>query len=133
MQPALAPAEQSPLELQFEALQHRFPGATLRSAGESTVISIPDVRIPAGWSSERASIHFLIPAGYPHANPDCFSTDAALRLADGAMPASAGLQDFPIVGQALWFSWHLQRPWKPGRDTLLTWVGVCLRRFEALA
>lgn len=133
MQAAFALQEQSPLELQFEALQDRFPGATLRSAGGSTVISIPDVRIPDGWSSERASIHFVVPPGYPHANPDCFSTDAGLRLAGGGMPQSAALQDFPIVGQALWFSWHLQRPWKPGRDTLLTWVGVCLRRFEEAA
>lgn len=123
-------AQMSPLELQLEELRERYPEASLQQGGGATVVCVPGVRLPPGWSKEVVTIHFVVPPGYPHASPDCFNADADLRLAGGGMPKSAGHQVMPLVGNTLWFSWHLQRAWKPGRDTLLTWLSVILCRFE---
>jgi len=121
----------SPLDQQMEDVRSRYPGASIRSEGGVDVVSIPGVKLPGGWNKTEAAIHFIVPPGYPHANPDCFNTDSDLRLAGGGMPRSAGLQVMPIVGNTLWFSWHIQRPWKPGRDSLLSWLAAILARFEA--
>ena len=119
----------SPLDMQFQALLERYPGATLREDSGVTVVSVPGVLLPQGWSKSKVTVHFLVPAGYPHANPDCFNTDADLTLEGGAMPKNAAGQVMPGVGNTLWFSWHLGRSWKAGQDTLLTWMGVIHRRF----
>jgi len=121
---------QSPLDLQFGDVLERYPEAALRQGEGVTVVSIPGVRLPNGWSKAIVTVHFLVPAGYPHANPDCFNVDADLRLAGGAMPESAAIQAMPLIGNTIWFSWHLQRAWRPGRDSLLTWLGVIINRFE---
>ena len=119
----------SPIEAQFEVLKERFPEAVMLDGAGVSVVSVPGFGLPDGWSKRVATVHFLVPAGYPHANPDCFNVDADLRLANGAMPHSAQLQHMPLIGNTLWFSWHVQQPWKPGRDTLLTWLGVIADRF----
>ena len=128
--PLAQPAPPSPLELEFEAVQRRFPGAVMRSEAGVTTVSVPGVALPEGWSKPATTIHFLVPAGYPYANPDCFNIDDDVRLSSGVLPHAAQLQAMPLVGSTLWFSWHLQRPWKPGRDNLTTWLGVCMRRLE---
>jgi hypothetical protein len=120
--------EMTPLEAELEELRARFPGSTIAHIGGPSVVSVPGVRLPPGWSQEQVTVHFLVPVGYPHANPDCFNVDEGLRLVSGAMPQSAQHQPMPVVGNTLWFSWHLQKPWKPGRDTLLTWMGVITAR-----
>lgn len=79
---------QSPLDLQFEDVLERYPEAALRQGEGVTVVSIPGVRLPSGWSKSIVTVHFLVPAGYPHANPDCFNVDADLRLTGGAMPVN---------------------------------------------
>ena len=83
---------------------------------------------PNGWNKEMTDVHFFVPTGYPHANPDCFYVDADVRLVNGSLPANAQLQQLGDLGQALWFSYHLSRPWKPGRDRLLTWVATIAAR-----
>ena len=122
-----------PLEMQLQALAERYPGATMRDGAGVTVVSVPGVRLPEGWSKAEVTVHFIVPVGYPHANPDCFNTDADLRLASGGLPKNAAPQVMPVVGDTMWFSWHLQRAWKPGRDTLLTWMGVVHGRFAEQA
>ena len=105
----------------------------MQDGGGVTVVSVPGVRLPDGWSKREVTVHFLVPVGYPHANPDCFNTDADLTLEGGALPKNVAPQVMPAVGNTLWFSWHLQRPWRPGRDTLLTWMGVVNGRFAEKA
>lgn len=127
---ALAMEPQTPIDREFEVLQARFPLATITPIGGAHVVSVPDVRLPSGWNKQVVTAHFIVPVGYPHANPDCFNVDVDLRLASGAIPQNAAIQSMPHAGQTLWFSYHLQRPWKPGRDTLLTWMGVVAARLS---
>lgn len=124
--------QKSLLDLQFAEFLKRYPQATLEHGCGVSVVSVPAVTLPSGWNKETVTVHFLV-TGYPHAKPDCFNVDADLRLASGALPQNAQLQDMPLVGGTLWFSWHLGEDWKPRRDTLDTWMAVVRRRFEALS
>ena len=120
----------TPLECEFEELQERFPGAEIRPIDTQWLISVSRVPLPVGWSAGTTTVHFLVPAGYPHANPDCFYTDVTLRLASGALPQNAQILEVAGLGETLWFSYHLQRPWKPGRDRLTTWMATIIGRLR---
>lgn len=121
----------SPIEGELDALKQRYPDTTMVPLADGpSVVSVPGVKLPPGWSKDSVTVHFLVPIGYPHAQPDCFNVDIELTLSSGALPQSAAHQDLPTIGQTLWFSWHLQRPWKPGRDTLTTWLGVIVARLS---
>lgn len=106
------------------------PGASLTPAqGGLTLVSLPDVRLPPGWSLGVTPVWFFLPVGYPAAQPDCFWAAAELRLASGAMPANSAVQPVPGTGvQALWFSWHVTS-WRPGVDNVVTFARFVVRRF----
>jgi hypothetical protein len=128
----------SPLtERQFEKLQVRYPEAKLEALPSgAALISIPNFQLPAGWNASSTEVKFIVPVGYPGPAPDCFWTDAGLRLADGRMPQNAqDTNPIPEVpGNYLWFSWHVwpATQWHPSRDDLMTYVSIIRRRFEQL-
>jgi hypothetical protein len=132
--PAPAGEMTSPVHLEFAALAARHPGATIQDIGGGAyVVFIPSLALPEGWNKKATAIHFVVPAGYPYAQPDCFHADLDLRLADGRMPTNTGQNAVANLGATLWFSWHLGRPWKAGRDTLSVWLNVITDRFQSLA
>jgi len=59
---------------------------------------------------------------YPNAGFDMFWVDPAVRLANGGVPQAGESIESYIGRQWRRFSWHLNRPWNPGRDSLRTWV-----------
>lgn len=120
---ALRPAE-------WASLSGTFPDAAITELpGGSSLISIPSLRLPAGWSSVEAPVWFAVPVGYPAAQPDCFWSGPALRLTSGAMPANTGIQHHPVTQEAvLWFSWHLAS-WRPSDDDVSTFARFIVRRF----
>jgi hypothetical protein len=119
-----------PVEAQVKGIQKVFPKASADPRGDGTVlVTVPDVPLPAGWSARTTTVHFLAPAGYPMAQPDCFWADATLRLEGSGMPQAANLSPIPGEAEArLWFSWHLTS-WNPTRDTLLSYVRTIQGRF----
>jgi hypothetical protein len=119
------------LEREFEEVRQRFPNATIRAIAGQHLVSLGQAPLPAGWNKQTSNVYFFVPAGYPHANPDCFYLDPDVRLANGALPANAQIQQLADLGPALWFSYHVSRLWKPGRDRLLTWVATIAGRLAA--
>jgi hypothetical protein len=97
------------------------PAASLDAQPDaSLIVEVPDIALPGGWSLPTTTVRWVLTAGYPAAQPDCFYTDLELRLANGAMPMNSGVQT--LQGrQLLWFSWHIQG-WRPGRDDLLSYL-----------
>jgi hypothetical protein len=112
-------------------LAAKYPGATIADAPDGTaMVSLPRVPLPAGWSLASVCVWFLVPVGYPAAQPDCFWTSSELRLASGAMPSNSGIQDVGATGgRALWFSWH-PTTWRPAHDGLATFAHFIVRRFD---
>lgn len=121
----------SPLESQFELLKTQHSSATLRTLPNgASVVTLPDFPLPEGWSRPAATMRFVVPVGYPFANPDCFWADPDLRLATGAMPMNTNMQPLPETSEPLlWFSWHTAK-WHPSRDTLTTYMFVILNRLR---
>jgi hypothetical protein len=121
------------IERQFAELRSHYPAATRSSvAGGAILIEIPGFIMPPGWNTNKANVIFLLPPGYPSAQPDCFWLEPApIRLENGATPqASNDSNPVPGVGpRGTWFSWHLQS-WNPNRDQILTYVNVIEQRLS---
>jgi hypothetical protein len=95
-----------------------------------SLISIPAVALPAGWSKTQTTVRFATPVGYPFSPPDCFWADSDLRLANGGTPqSSAANNQCPDGSTHLWFSWHVGQ-WNPNADSLLTYLRVIRRRLD---
>jgi hypothetical protein len=98
--------------------------------GTAAVVTIPNFPLGPGWSATKTTVRFVVPAGYPVARPDCFWTDADLRLVDSKMPQATNFQALPSGGEALlWFSWHAGQ-WNPNQDSLLTYINVIRTRLK---
>src|SRR2546425_1367938 len=111
------------LQRDFNQLREVYPSATMeRRSDGSALIAIPDMNLPAGWNTEKAGVIYVAPVGYPAARPDCFWTDATLRLAHGGMPANSGHNaNHGGPEPLLWFSYH-PSSWNPNTDNLLTFT-----------
>lgn len=121
----------TPLEQQFQLLFASQMQATLEGLPDgSHLITVPSIDLPTGWSKNQVSVKFIAPVGYPLARPDCFWTDADLKLANGAQPQNTGPNAIPHVSTPhLWFSWHVSS-WNPNNDNLLTYLYVIKRRLQ---
>jgi len=118
-----------PIEDQMQHIRRVCPQALTRALSDgTTLVTIADVPLPAGWSQPTTAVNFVVPTGYPVAKPDCFYADAELRLANGGMPQSSGPNVLPGTSESrLWFSWHIAS-WNPATDSLLTYLRVIQRR-----
>lgn len=106
---------------ELESLRARYGEVAVSPQPDGSVhLVIADVRLPPGWSQASTRVAFVLPVGYPAAQPDCFFADERLRLASGGLPQNAGLQQLQDVNW-LWFSWHLTS-WTPGRDNAVTFA-----------
>lgn len=121
----------NPLEQQFEILKGYRPEAESQLLPDgSYLISVPNISLPAGWSKQTTTVLFIAPVGYPLARPDCFWTDADLRLSNGGSPQNTGPNPIPnVTGNYFWFSWHLGT-WDANNDNLLTYLNVIKRRLQ---
>lgn len=116
---------------EWEQLCAVYPGADLGGGADGTsLVTLPDLPIPPGWSVPKTTVWFVVPAGYPASQPDCFWASPELRLAGGALPANSGAQTLPVLQiPALWFSWHLAA-WRPSHDNVTTYTRFISRRFD---
>lgn len=122
-----------PLEEQVARLREVYPESDVRMLGDgTTLVTVPGVVLPSGWTQAATTVRFIAPVGYPMARPDCFWAEPQLRLAGGGMPQNANVNVVPgTTEQGLWFSWHVSA-WNPVTDALLTYVRVIARRFAAV-
>jgi hypothetical protein len=121
------------VEAQLCALQARHAGASAtRLPSGAHLVTVPHYPVPPGWNQAQTTIGFIAPVGYPYAKLDCFWADPGLRLATGAMPLASNSNPIPETAlNSLWFSWHLEQPWNPNADNLLTWLAAIGERLRA--
>jgi hypothetical protein len=114
----------------WDQLNAHYSSARVEAlAASGSLITIPELQLPSGWSKQTSMIRFLAPVAFPAAQPDCFWADTDLLLANGAPPSNSGIQVIPETSvQGLWFSWHLSS-WSPAHDDLLTYVRFIQKRF----
>jgi hypothetical protein len=126
------------IESQLKLLQTDFPTASasvLPNGGH--LIEVPNVQLPPGWSQKAVTVLFVVPPGYPAAQPDCFWVEVngpgRLRLEGGGTPQNSNDTN-PIPGlnpprPVTWFSWHLQN-WNPNQSSLVTYFNVIMQRLR---
>ena len=122
----------TPLQQQFDILKVGYPQAQLTDLPDgSHLITVPDFKLPPGWSKPQVTVKFIAPPGYPFGRPDCFWADSDLKLANGSPPQRTGFNAIPHVGGThLWFSWHVGA-WNSNFDSLLTFLNVIKSRLNA--
>jgi hypothetical protein len=122
----------TPFQEQLAGLQQQYPAAIAQPLPSGAIlITISGVDLPPGWSKSYTAVQFVVPLGFPHAQPDCFWADQDLKLQSGTIPQNTAVNPIPETGvTALWFSWHLTQPWNPNKDTLSTWVAVIRNRLR---
>jgi hypothetical protein len=120
-----------PLEVHLLRLRARHPDAEIQEVpGSGSVVSVPNIALPPGWSKSSTTVHFWAQPGYPYARLDCFWVDLDLRLASGAMPHASGFGNGPaLLNGKVWFSWHTEH-WNPGRDDFNTWMASIRERLN---
>jgi Prokaryotic E2 family E len=117
-------------EPEVEGLQRSHSEARVLSQPDGTaIVVVPNVALPAGWNRVQTCVRWVLSQAYPAAQPDCFYTDAELRVGNGGMPTNTGMQQLGDA-QLLWFSWHLRVSWRPGRDDLRTYLRFVESRFS---
>ena len=116
----------------FTQLLGRYPNAsrlTLKSG--ASLITVPAISLPAGWSATETPVRFIISSEYPYACPDCFYGDEGLCLAGGGNPQNSAENPIPETHQkGRWFSWHVHDRWNSKRDNLLTWMACITDRLR---
>jgi len=119
------------VEHELELLQAARPGVVVhRDPSGQHLIELPMFPLSPGWSKPTTTALFRLPPAYPEARPDNFWSEGDLRLATGGMPTNCSPSSERLLGREwLLYSWHVTQ-WAPGKDDLLTYVGVIARRFE---
>lgn len=112
-------------------LRREFPQAQLVTRPDgSALVRIPDYPLPAGWNAPTTEIVFLVPVGYPMAQPDTFWASDTLRLSIGSMPANSQLNaNYGGQKPLVWFSFH-PSAWNPQLDDLYTYAKLVRRRLS---
>lgn len=123
------------LAAHFAKLKARYKGALLQLFNSgAALVTVPGCALPAGWSSEQVTVRFIAPNGYPVSAPDCFWAEPNLSIANGLPRNSQVNYVIPEAGMTgHWFSWHVDGgKWSPNDHDLLTWLGLCFKRLQAL-
>lgn len=129
---------------------YRYPQAhAVRAPSGAHLVVVPSVRLH-GYTHDICTVLFLLPPGYPAAQPDHFWIDIPdLELdplgdelkedSDGKWRARYWkpkctnrhnrIPEFPQWSATLWFSWHLQM-WNPNTDNLITYFNVIGHRLK---
>lgn len=122
---------------QFEALKSAFIELSFSLSSMPNgayLVTTIGMKLPQGWNRDTITILFVIPPGYPAAQPDCFWVEpGGFRLQNGDTPQASNDAN-PIPGETVlrnttWFSWHLQS-WNPNKDSLLTYFQVIKQRLD---
>jgi hypothetical protein len=116
-------------------LKKRHPDIQTTVIANGNVWIAMDIPLPAGWGVPAVKLWFFVPQAYPATPPDCFWVEPQLTINGGVPQNSQHNNQMPDLGRALhWFSWHINNnnQWDGNRDTLMTWVTACRKRFNEL-
>ena len=122
------------LEPELCRLKEHYPEATVSPLPDGVVlVTLGQVTVPHGWSLSAPTLAFVLPAGYPAAQPDCFYVDevsgerfpgvASNYLCD-ALPGDRIQMTGPYGHQ-------FSMPTDPANNILMIGVGTGIAPFRA--
>jgi hypothetical protein len=89
---------------------------------DTVLLVIRNMAFPAAYQPQVAELLIIIPAGYPNAQLDMFWTFPDVKLANGGWPAQSEHHQAYLGKNWQRWSRHFQQPWRPGIDSLKTFV-----------
>lgn len=100
------------------------------------LVFVPSVKLPDQYRENICTVLFVVPPGFPAAQPDHFFTDIEVRCNDLSFPHNTRESNgillseigFPQWSHSMWWSWHLQM-WNPNQSSLFTYMKVIEQRF----
>lgn len=90
--------------------------------GGMICLIIYDYRLPVGYNREVTDLLLRLPAGFPTAAPDMWWMHPDVLYANGGVPAAT--QHREQIRGRIWQRWsrHLAISWRPGTDSLQTYL-----------
>jgi len=90
--------------------------------GQMFSLIIRGFRLPEGYEPALVDLLLRLPGGFPDAAPDMFWTHPVVGYAGGGAPPAAG--DRLDYNGRTWQRWsrHLAVAWRPGIDSLQTYL-----------
>ena len=84
------------LDRQLGELGERFRAVEPRRLPSgTTLVTVPLVPLPSGWSAATTSVRFLVPASYPFAALDCFWVLVNQQLQPGSYEVDWDASAYP--------------------------------------
>lgn len=99
--------------------------------GGMVCLIIYDYRLPAGYNRGVTDLLLRLPAGFPTAAPDMWWMDPEVLYGNGRVPAAT--QHREQIRGRIWQRWsrHLAISWRPGTDSLQTYLRLIQTDLEA--
>jgi hypothetical protein len=99
--------------------------------GGMTCVELIDYALPSAYVPQLVSLLLRLPAGFPNAAPDMFWTFPVVQNAAGGEPLAASVRE--SYGGRIWQRWsrHLQNDWRPGVDSMRTYLARIRRELES--
>ena len=96
---------------------------TSKISGETHLV-IQNFEFPVAYAPRIADLLIILPSGYPNANPDMFWTCPDVKLVNGQWPLNGNHHQ--VFGSRSWQRWsrHFQGGWRPGVDSLRTYLAA---------
>ena len=101
----------------------------VKQEGGFVNLVIKNYPLPAAYRPAAVDLLIRLPAGYPNANPDMFWTRPDVRLANGAVPVTANVQETHIGLSWQRWSRHING-WRAGIDGLRNFLASIRRELE---
>lgn len=117
---------------ELEADAHRLRelrySLDLVQEGDRVYVLFHKFRMGPHFSIEASDLLVYTTVMYPNAGFDMFWVSPEVLLMNNRSPQNADNLESYLGRQWRRFSWHLNRPWNPARDSLLSWISVVEQR-----
>lgn len=97
--------------------------------GSRLYLIFRDFPLGPNFQPQKSDLLVYTTVDYPNAGFDMFWVSPDVKLANGGVPKAAESVETYLGRQWRRFSWHLNRPWNAGRDSLHSWMSHVEERF----
>ena len=113
-----------PSQLETEIAHLRSAGYTIEGIeeGQRIYLMFREFRLGPAYRPEVSDLMVFTSVQYPNAGFDMFWVGDNVVLASGGIPQAGDQFETYLSRRWRRFSWHLNRPWNPSHDNLLTWL-----------
>lgn len=111
-----------PLAAQLRDLEAEGYEVTVTDAGKFFVVTVAPVELPAGLAGGKSPIMLLVPRMFPTAALDMFYIPAGIKGSSPEFAQRANTIETHAGAQWRRVSWHRTAPWRPGQESLSSYL-----------